>query len=38
MMLIVIGESLKNIDKVTEEKLLSRYPDVDWKKAKTRHL
>jgi len=32
MMLIVIGESLKNIDKVTEEKLLSRYPDVDWKK------
>ena len=34
MMLIVIGESLKNLDKVTEEKLLSRYPDVDWKKAK----
>ena len=34
MMLIVIGESLKNLDKVTEEKLLSRYPDVDWRKAK----
>jgi uncharacterized protein with HEPN domain len=34
MMLIVIGESLKNLDKVTEEKLLSLYPDVDWKKAK----
>lgn len=34
MMLIVIGESLKNLDKVTEGKLLSRYPDVDWKKAK----
>ncbi len=34
MMLIVIGESLKNLDKVTEEKLLSCYPDVDWKKAK----
>jgi len=34
MMLIVIGESLKNLDKVTENKLLSQYPDVDWKKAK----
>ncbi|WP_300465185.1 HepT-like ribonuclease domain-containing protein [Desulfobacula sp.] len=34
MMLIVIGESLKNLDKVTEGNLLSRYPDVDWKKAK----
>ena len=32
MMLIVIGESLKNLDKVTEEKLLSCYPDpsVGW--------
>ena len=34
MMLIVIGESLKNLDKVTGEKLLLRYPEVDWKKAK----
>ncbi|MDZ7666064.1 MAG: DUF86 domain-containing protein [Desulfotignum sp.] len=34
MMLIVIGESLKKFDKITEEKLLSRYPEVDWKKAK----
>jgi len=34
MMLIVIGESLKNLDKITEEKLLSCYQDVDWKKAK----
>ena len=34
MMLIVIGESLKNLDKITNGKLLSRYPDVDWKKAK----
>lgn len=34
MMLIVIGESLKNLDKVTEGKLLPRYPEVDWKKAK----
>jgi len=34
MMLIVIGESLKNLDKISGQKLLSRYPDVDWKKAK----
>ncbi len=34
MMMIVIGEALKNLDKITEGKLLSRYPEVDWKKAK----
>jgi uncharacterized protein with HEPN domain len=34
MMLIVIGESLKNLDKITDQKFLSQYPDVDWKKAK----
>lgn len=34
MMLIVIGESLKKLDKVTDNELLSQYPDVDWKKAK----
>ncbi|MFH7325271.1 DUF86 domain-containing protein [Desulfurivibrio sp. C05AmB] len=34
MMLIVIGESLKNLDKITGGELLSRYPEVDWKKAK----
>ena len=34
MMLIVIGESLKNLDKITEGKLLPQYPEVDWKKAK----
>jgi len=34
MMLIVIGESLKKLDKVTGNDLLSKYPDVDWKKAK----
>jgi uncharacterized protein with HEPN domain len=34
MMMIVIGESLKNLDKVTDGKLLPSYPDVDWKKAK----
>lgn len=34
MMLIVIGESLKKLDKTTGNQLLSKYPDVDWKKAK----
>jgi len=34
MMLIVIGESLKNLDKITDQNFLSHYPDVDWKKAK----
>ncbi len=34
MMLIVIGESLKNLDKITDKKLLPQYPEVDWKKAK----
>lgn len=33
MMLIAIGESLKNLDKITDGELLSRYPDVDWKGA-----
>jgi len=34
MLLIVIGESLKNLDKITDAELLPRYPEVDWKKAK----
>ncbi len=34
MMLIVIGESLKNLDKITGGTLLPQYPEVDWKKAK----
>ncbi len=34
MMLIVIGESIKNLDRVTEGVLLAQYPDVDWKGAK----
>jgi uncharacterized protein with HEPN domain len=33
MMLIVIGESLKNLEKITGGTLLSQYPEVDWKKA-----
>ena len=34
MMLIVIGESLKNLDKITGGDLLRKYPQVDWRKAK----
>lgn len=34
MVIIAIGESLKNIDKITKKKLLSQYPEIDWKGAK----
>jgi len=34
MLLIAIGEALKNLDKITNKKLLCQYPQVDWKKAK----
>ncbi|GAB6145283.1 HepT-like ribonuclease domain-containing protein [Desulfocicer niacini] len=34
MLLIAIGEALKNLDKTTDKKLLSRYSQVDWKSAK----
>ncbi|MGD9732022.1 MAG: DUF86 domain-containing protein [Desulfamplus sp.] len=34
MQLIVIGESLKNIDKITNGLFLSRYPQINWKGAK----
>jgi uncharacterized protein with HEPN domain len=34
MQLIAVGESLKNLDKVTDKSLLSRFPQVDWKRAK----
>lgn len=34
MMLIAIGESCKNLDKITGGALLARYPEVDWKGAK----
>ena len=33
MLLIAIGESLKNLDKVSNKSLLICYPQVDWKKA-----
>jgi len=34
MQLIAIGETLKNIDKITDKELLKEYPEVDWKAAK----
>jgi uncharacterized protein with HEPN domain len=34
MQMINIGEALKQIDKLTDAKLLAKYPEIDWKKAK----
>ena len=34
MQLIAIGEALKNLDKVTADSLLPKYPQIDWKKVK----
>jgi uncharacterized protein with HEPN domain len=34
MQLIAIGESLKNVDKITADTLLPKYPQIDWKKVK----
>lgn len=34
MVIVAIGESLKKVDKITNNELLPRYPQVDWKGAK----
>ncbi len=34
MLLIAIGESLKNLDKVTDGQLLNSYPQIPWKQVK----
>lgn len=34
MQLIVIGEALKNLDKVTNHLLFAKYPEINWKGAK----
>jgi len=34
MLLIAIGEAIKNIDKITNKTLLIKYPQIDWKAAK----
>jgi uncharacterized protein with HEPN domain len=34
MLFIAIGESLKNIDKLTDKQLLQKYENIDWKAIK----
>jgi uncharacterized protein with HEPN domain len=34
MKLIAVGESLKNLDKLTDKKLLTKYPHIKWKEIK----
>lgn len=34
MKFIALGESLKNLDKVTAQTLLPRYPEIEWQKVK----
>lgn len=34
MQLITIGESLKNLDKITGKTLLSQYTEIEWDKIK----
>lgn len=33
MQLIALGESIKNLDKITKRSLLKNYPDFEWTKA-----
>jgi len=33
MQLIAVGESIKNLDKITHRTLLKKYPEFEWKKA-----
>ena len=34
MQLVAIGEGLKNVDSMTDKKLLVQYPQIEWKKVK----
>ena len=34
MKLIAVGESLKKIDRITNRRLRSQYPQIEWKKVK----
>ena len=34
MKLIAVGESLKKIDRITDKKLLTQYPQIEWRKIK----
>ncbi len=33
MQLITIGESIKNLEKISDKNLLKKYPEFEWKKA-----
>lgn len=33
MKLVAIGESIKNLDKITNKQLLCLYPEIQWKQA-----
>jgi len=33
MKLIAVGESIKNLDKITNKELLPKYPQIQWKQA-----
>jgi uncharacterized protein with HEPN domain len=35
MQFIAIGESLKKVDAITSQSLLSKYPQIDWKTGET---
>jgi uncharacterized protein with HEPN domain len=34
MLLIVVGETLKKLDKITDASLLAKYPQINWKQVK----
>jgi uncharacterized protein with HEPN domain len=34
MLLIAVGETIKKLDRITDDSLLPNYPQIDWKKAK----
>ncbi|MEL7589305.1 MAG: HepT-like ribonuclease domain-containing protein [Prolixibacteraceae bacterium] len=33
MKLVAVGESIKNLDKITNKKFLNQYPQINWKQA-----
>ncbi|WP_423127232.1 HepT-like ribonuclease domain-containing protein [Gaoshiqia sp. Z1-71] len=33
MKLVAVGESIKNLDKITNRELLCQYPQINWKQA-----
>ncbi len=37
LMLIAVGENFKSIDRMTESKILTQYPEVNWRGVKGVH-